>query len=375
MENNLYDEIVSIIETEVKRITSFLREHIKEYEIPTPNTEFIKKHINELQKKLSPTLEKNVEGLVYSLILPTWKTMFEIDNFIDTDKTLEEQKEIIQDLIESVENTGKITDKYIPTHLVEIVNRDFLVSDLKRRVLIAELNAELKLCNPEIDWIDAVAERMRVMHFSGALVIEISAINTLLDRLSAMMKDTHYNRLRNYIPKEVQIFGSKYLSLAKGYASYYFPSLEIKPEHPVEGWIRKIYDEVDIVELMKQLPISKKFPDLPNRNVTISDLIIPIAQMCGGVAIGDDYMDLEEDMRNNKVTGVTQAVKQGIPAKHVLSTACIYSQGIVEEHSFATETQRWFIELMGMLYHDQPECLRLCSEASPLIYNNLFQRK
>ena len=371
MENNLYDEIVSIIETEIERITTFLRESTKEYEIPEPNTEFIKKHINSLQKKLSPTLEKNVEGLIYSLILPTWRTMFEIDNFIDTDKTLEEQKEIIQDLIESVESTGKITDKYIPTHLVEIVNRDFLVSDLKRRVLIAELKAELKLCNPEIDWIDAVAERMRVMHFSGALVIEMTAIRTLLDRLTVMMESTLYS----YIPKEVHVLGSKYLALGKEYANRFFPYLEINPEHPVEGWIRNIYTEVDIVELMKQLPLIKKFPDLPNQKITISDLVVPIAQMCGGVAIGDDYMDLEEDLQNNKVTGITRAIKQGIPAKYVLSTACIYSQGIVEEHSFATETQRWFIELMGMLYHNQQECLRLCSEASPFIYKNLFQRK
>jgi hypothetical protein len=352
----------------VNRVTTFLREHTKEYEIPAPNIEFIKTHINKLQKKLTPTLEKNIQGLLYCLILPSWKTMFDIDNFIDTDKTLEEQKEIIQDLIQSVQTTGKITDKYIPTHLVEIVNRDFLVSDLKRRVLIAELNAELKLCDPEIDWIDAVAERMRIMHFSGTLIIELSAIHTLLGSLSDMMKDS-------FIPTEVRMIGSKYLTSAKQYISYYFPQLEIKPEHPVEGWIRKIYDEVDIVALMKQLPLTRKFPDIPNRNITISDVVIPIAQMCGGVAIGDDYMDLEEDLRNNKVTGVTQAVKQGIPAKHVLSTACIYSQGIVEEHSFATETQRWFIELLGILYHDQPECLRLCSEASPLIYKNLFQRK
>jgi hypothetical protein len=103
--------------------------------------------------------------------------------------------------------------------------------------------------------------------------------------------------------------------------------------------------------------------------------MIPISQICGGVAIGDDFMDLEEDLQNNKVTGITQAVKQEIPAKHVLSTACVYSQGIVEEHSFATDTQRWFIEIMGLLYHDQQECLKICSEVSPLFYKILFQRK
>jgi hypothetical protein len=99
MENKLYDEIVSIIETEVKRITTFLREQIKDHEIPEPNTEVILKHIKELQKKMTPTLEKNMEGLLHSLILPNWKTMFEIDNFIDTNKTLEEQKIIIADYV------------------------------------------------------------------------------------------------------------------------------------------------------------------------------------------------------------------------------------------------------------------------------------
>ena len=375
MENNLYDEIVSIIETEVKRITTFLREQIKDHEIPLPNTEVILKHIKELQKKMTPTLEKNIEGLLHSLILPNWKTMFEIDNFIDTGKTLEEQKIIIEDLIQSVKMNARITDKYIPIRMVEIINKEFLTSELKCKILLSELNAELQLCNPEIDWIDAVGERMRIMHFSGTFVTDMSAMNRLFTELSSMMQDTHYNKLLNYIPKSVRSMGNDYICLAKLYLSYYVPFLGIEPEHPVEGWVRKIYDEIDIVEFMKQLPMSTKLPDIPNRMITLSDLMIPISQICGGVAIGDDFMDLEEDLQNNKITGITQAVKAEIPAKHVLSTACMYTQEIVEEHSFATDTQRWFIEIMGLLYHDQKECLRICSEVSPLLYKILFQRK
>jgi hypothetical protein len=83
-------------------------------------------------------------------------------------------------------------------------------------------------------------------------------------------------------------------------------------------------------------------------------------------------MDLKEDLENNKITGVTQAIAQGVNPLHILSTTIDY---LNTTQSPLPTAHAWYVELMLLMYQDLDKCLEFCKSVSPYMFEVIFQRK
>lgn len=350
----LFELSKKFIETQITSYKSFLLENIGSHDIPPADIATLKEWVDELKSKIDRDIGKTFEDTVKSIVVPNWKTIFEADNFIDTGKTLEEQKTILASILDSLHKTGFVDDEYLPTHIVEIINRDFLQdSDYKVKVLIEELTAEYNLCNPEIDWIDALVERVRVMYYSGLLVGDMDGIETLIEKFHP----EKFQNLSEYI--DIDEFNSYKTMLTKG---------NIKDSHPIEQIITKTDIEVAI-GMLKEKNL------LPSRKVSVLDAASSIAFICIGVAPSDDWMDLDEDLENHKITGITRAIDQGVSPKDILQTTLLFLKKGVEEKDVFRNIELWYIELMTLMVQDLPKCLEFCKSVSPYMFESIFQRK
>lgn len=349
----LFELAKQFIETQINAYKQFLLEHIGPHDIPLADITVLEEWVAELKVKLNRDLGKTFEGVVKTVVVPNWKTIFEADNFIDTDKTIEEQKIILASILDSLHKTGFVDDKYLPSHIVEIINRDFLKdSEYKVKVLIEELTAEYNLCNPDIDWVDALIERIRVMYYSGLLVGDMDGIETVIEKFNPEKFDSIKDMVN------IDEFNAYKSLLCNG---------NVKESHPMEQLVTKTDIELAI-QMLKEKQL------LP-RKVSVLDAASSIAFICIGVAPSDDWMDLDEDLENHKITGITRAIDQGISPKDILQTTLLFLKKGVEEKGVFRNIELWYIELMTLMVQDLPKCLEFCKSVSPYMFESIFQRK
>lgn len=341
-----------MLETEISKFRDFLTNNLQEYEIPPADVSLLKEYLENLKAKLSQDIGQAIEDAVKSILVKEWKTIFAADNYIDEGKSILEQKHILNKIIEELKSNGKLTREYLPSDIVDSVNANFLQSNYKIQILIEELTSELNLCNTEIHWIDALCERIRVMFYSAFLIGDVEGIEYLIKKLI---------RNKEYIPEWIDLTEAD-----RYYETACTPNDSFV--HPLEQLIKK-KEYLEIFEEAKNNGI------LPKTPITIRDVINVIILLCIGVAVSDDFMDIDEDTKNNKITGITRGIAEGVSLQSIVSTTIVYLNETVSVIETPKKIELWYIQLMSLMYQDTPECLNFCRNTSPYLFKLLFQRK
>lgn len=364
---SLFEYAKTFIESEIFSYKTFLIKHIGNHEVPPADISLLREWVCQIQSKVESDLGKKFEDAVKTVIVPNWKTIFEADNYIDTGKTIEEQRVILKSILDCLRSTGFVDNKYLPDHIVKVINRDFLTtSDFKTLILIEELTAEYNLCDPSISWIDALIERIRVMYYSGLLVGDIDGIETLIAKFHPSNVKSVINKLDSssaeLISQHIDI--GEFDKLTKEF----FNIGNIRDRHPLE-------DVITPCDITMALNILKEKHILPEHKLQLLDATRSIALICVGVAPSDDWMDLQEDTENNKITGITRGIQEGISPHDILSTTILYIRSKIEKESAFSSIELWYVELMTLMHQDLPQCLEFCKSVSPYMFESIFQRK
>jgi len=346
MSLELFELEKTILETELDLFRDFLLNNLKDHEVPKADISRLESWYSEMKKDVNVDVGKSVETALQETLIPNWKLIFKIDNEIDDGKSLEEQTKLLADTIQDLKENGKLSTKHFKQEIVKIVNREFLNFPAKVQATIEELSAELRLCNTNIEWIDAMCDRIRVAYYSVLMVIDKEKIERLLQQVATVKKiDVSYD-INNYFDDV-----DKYLDLE-----------EVPPTIPVRQLI-------DLFEKVKQNDV------LPTRKLNFFDIISTLAIVSEGVATADDIMDIEEDLEKNKITGVIRCLNTGISVNTIFSSLITYLIKKVKLVPIVENVQLWLIELLCLMFHDQKKCLEFCRSISPDLFNTFFQRK
>jgi hypothetical protein len=311
----------SLLEKELNAYSTFLDTRLRTYNVPCPNLDEMTDFADRFKANVSEDIGKSFEELFKHIVSPNWKIMFDADNIIDTGKTLDEQKAILGGLLESLRTHRKIDTQFMTEEIRAILNTQFLNQDYKYYVLLELLESEYRLCNPDICWKDALLDRIRIMFYSGLFIGEVDKIEDVLDILNS-------KTARSILPSRITC-------------------------------------------ILKELIQIQSF----DNTLTLLDIIHYCIFISIGCGSSDDYMDLEEDIANNKITGITQCTKAAIDPKDVLSTTIEYLKMNVQETEYTRSVKKWFIDLMSLMYVDMDACFEYCKHVSPYAYNIIFQRK
>jgi hypothetical protein len=310
-----------IIEKYISEYRDFLSNKLKLYNIEEPDMEMLNEYKEKVQEQLEDKHEKSIEDCMKFIVTDGWEMIFKADNIIDTDKTLEEQSRILQDTIFSLNANSVLDNKHFPVEVVDIINKNFLCDGYKFYVLKALLVSEYNLCNPNISYIDAICERVRIMYYSGLLVANMDKVEDLLELIN------------------------------KKEAKVYIPRF--------------------IINLLKLPIINDFFPKI--EQLSTIDLLYASAICSIICAPSDDFMDLEEDLQNNKITGITQAIKQNVDPKMIMATTIKFLKNKSDDRF--PEFKKWAIHVMILLYKDSKKCFEFCKSISPEYFDTIFQRK
>lgn len=309
-----------LLEKELDKYSYYLDTALENYTVIRPDTDEMTVYINKLKGTLTTDIGKTFEEFFMYIVVPDWKVMFDSDNFIDTGKTLTKQKEILSSLIQCIQETGSIHN-FMDEETVATVNTKFLNQPYKKDILLAILQSEHNLCDDTISWKDALLERIRVMFYSGLFIADIDRVEDVIDMINS-------KTFKTLLP-------------------------------------------TNVISFLKSVSGLRTF----NSKLTSVDLISFLIFISIGCGVSDDYMDLEEDIENNKITGVTQCIKYGIPVKHVISTTIEFLKQQVTPTEYTEQAKKWFVSLMSFMYVDLPGCLEFCKSISPYGYQIVFQRK
>lgn len=324
----LFHEAKGILEDELRRFQSFLFENVDTYTFDPADIEPIRQYTKYIQSKLTQDIGKCFEDAAKATMLPNWKMLFHVDNYIDTGRTLDEQRELIGAIIQSVETTGKVT--HLPDGMKKVINSEFLDTEYRKSILLEELAAEYRLTDPTIDWISACLDRVRVMFYSVLAVGKPEIVREYADRAYTIFYDHKLDAIDNLFNKE-----------------------EVEFLHS---------------EAQKQNAI-------PEKEISQEDALRLLAWVAVVVSINDDFMDIEEDTENQKITGITCAVRDGLAAHTLQSTVIHYMEMTYSEIPQICNAQRWFREMVVLCYQDSQKCIETCREISPYLFAFFFQRK
>jgi hypothetical protein len=317
-----------ILEFEIERLRSFLTEHLADYTFPSADVEPLQAYFRKIQFHIQRDLGKSFEELAKSVMLPNWKKIFDADNYIDSGRSISEQHELISKIIDSIEKTGKVD--HLPTKMAESINSEFLISEYRKLVLLEELNAERRLMNESIHWIDACLERVRVMYYSVLLVVKIDEVQSLAEKANLIFYEKNTEILESVFSKKE---------------------------------IEFLFNEIEREDIV------------PEIKPTVTDGLRLLAYCATAVSISDDLMDIEEDLENQKITGITQAQKYGISPHILHGTFIRYLEEYYSEVPQFKRGQMWFRELVLLTHQDFQKCVEMCREVSPYLFTYFFQRK
>jgi len=351
-----------VFEEQLSVFCEFLQENLMDYIIPKGNVDILKKHYKQVLDKLDTINYKQVdpEELYNYILLEHWRVILSVDNVIDS-SSKKDQSKILKELIASLKTNNKFSKTSLPKKTIDIVNTKILVSDEKVQIAIDELTSELNLLNPKISWIEALKERARIASNTYLLAIDFDkAIFTL---------------------KKLFYFLNKYSFVEKPVLEKYRQELEslnikIDPsypntEHPCDNHYteKSIEENVDLIR--------EKLSDL---NLDLSDTTLQhmIKIGCFHIIIHsiiDDYLDIVEDLTQNKITGIIQGMKQSISPRQILGTVVYFLQSTHSENYNIDLCQKWTIEILKILYHDTDVFLDTLKDIDPRLFEYFFQRR
>jgi len=329
----------NILEIEIEKYRQFLSENFKIQDIRAPNMEMLNDYKDTFHARMSENPVKfSFDDQVKYFLVAGWKSMFKIDNLIDKDKPIKEQKEILEHTLNSIKTSGKIDTTYFSGEDVDIINTNFLTDENKVYILIELLESEIKLCNENIPLTDALFNRLRIIYYSLLFVFN-------KDKLEVFVNTFNNPEKRRYLPKlileilkvgnitETDVENILGLSFLEDFKKY------------IDGW------DMSMIDVFKFFILSS-----------------------GIICLSDDYMDIKEDISNNKITGITQCIKTGIDPRTLTSATILYMFVHLEKMDVPPKTTELFKELVHFAYNDEKEFLKYFKEISPELFTYLCQR-
>ena len=351
--------VSTILEQQLENYLIFLDENLGLHELQEGNIELFKDMIAKVKQVDYNTI---FIAMLKTLLIPNWTVIFEADNHLDSGKkSLEQQTKILDNIISTLKTEGKVNSKYLPEKVAEIINRDFLTDLYKVNVLIAELSAEFNLCNPEISWKQAHAERIRVAYYSALLCGNSDIIMPIFNKFENIVKYGKFKYLNNFVDsnyfKGLRIQKSELgIELLDTKLSTIFFTAEMKQLG--EEFLQKL-GSLDIFPLIK--------PDIIQLFEGLADISIV-------AAIADDFLDLAEDIENNKITGMTQGLKSSVDPKHVFSTTLLYIRLKLYDTGLTDYIKDWADQLLKTIFNDMPGFAKFCKDEMPFLFDHIFQR-
>jgi hypothetical protein len=314
------DLIVRCLTEEFGRVRTFFTSELGTYSFPPADIAPLRAYGARLQAILGRDIGIPVELGARQVLTPHWKSIFEADNYIDSNRTPAEQAELLRRTIASVREEGRLPTEFPDA---DHLQRELVDDPLKRHLLLEELEAELRLTNPTCAWLDAWEDRTRVMYYSVLLAVDVAAVQQWSERVRAIVYDGQ--------------------------------DLDLEPVCSAREC------QAILATLTEWIP-----PHSP----TVEDMLGALARISVAVSLTDDAMDLEEDRANEKYTGVTQALREGVTIEEVRTTCLAYLQA----HA-TTSVERWLCEAMVYAYQEETECIESCRSISPYLFQYFFQRK
>jgi hypothetical protein len=348
-----------ILEQQLENYLLFLDENLGNHDVDSGNIEPFKDLIKKFKEVDYSVIFKLV---MKTILIPNWTTIFDADNHLDSGKkTIVQQATILKDIIDSLKLEGKVNNKYLPDSVVEIINRDFLTDFYKVQVLSAELTSEYNLCNPEISWKDAHAERIRIAFYSALVCGNIDVIMPVFNKIEQIVK---YGQFK-YVNKFIDSSYLKKLRLQKSELGIHLPDTSL-PHAFLNSELKSVSEEV--------LQKIGTFDIFPLFRPDIIQMIEGVANLSIAAAIADDYLDLGEDLENNKITGMTQGIKHDIKPGEVFSTTLLYIRVKLYDTNLTDYVKDHADQFLKVVFHDMPGFVQFCKEEVPFIFEHIFQR-
>ena len=207
------------------------------------------------------------------------------------------------------------------------------------------------MCKRDISWTDALKERIRVACYSILLCANPDLVGTLFAHSAELEKIG----IRVDLPAGQKAVDEKILEnlkkelkeiIGKGKNGGKILSAELWAEDYVEG---RVAEEYEIVQAFCILSIC--------------------------IAIGDDYLDMAEDIENNKITGITRGLEMGIPAENVFRTSSMYLMVFIMKNDWLKKDNKLFlINLINVITNNPKKFMEACISRCPKFLSNIFQR-
>lgn len=181
-QDQFLEDVLRAMEETLSGLGVFLREHGALYELRQPQ----KDELREAAIRWRTNVEKefggsNFDAIARRFLAPNFHIIFDADDEIDGDPDVEMQRKILTKSLNAIRE--KRLDKLpFPSAMQETLGRDILTCPEKWIALTKELEAEVRLLDPEISWVDAALDRIRIALYSAILCINEAAIRDTVNQ-------------------------------------------------------------------------------------------------------------------------------------------------------------------------------------------------
>ena len=181
-QDQFLEDVLRTLEEILAGLAEFLRDHGALYEIRQPQ----KEPLREAATKWRTDVEKqfggaNFDAIARRFLAPNFHIIFDADDEIDGDADTEKQRKILTKSLDAIRNK-RLDQLPFPSAMQETLGRDILTCPEKWIALTKELEAEVRLLDPEISWIDATLDRIRIATYSAVLCINESAVRDMINQ-------------------------------------------------------------------------------------------------------------------------------------------------------------------------------------------------
>jgi len=348
-----------VIERELDEYIKYISENTKDHHIEKGDEDMIKK---EYEKYDDIELDEIAKQAASMFLVPNWFVIFHADNHLDSGKkSLEQQRELIGAILADLRTTGNVSSTNLPDAIVKVINEEFLTEPLKVQALISELTAEYNLCDPTIGWKDAMKERIRVACYSVLLCVNPDILGTIaknVDRISEITQED-VEWLKKY-----------------GDRTSLDETLLEKMKNNIKEILAKSKNGkkfADVLETVESGEIPAELKGTPRLSEYELIQVCCIVSIC--MAISDDFLDIAEDLENNKITGITRGLDENIPAEHIFKTTNMYFMLHILKSTHLKENVKVFLyNLVNVYCNDPRKCIEIITKKYPVFLSYVFQR-
>lgn len=307
--DEFFDEIYTVAEECSERLRTFLREKFALYELRTP----MKDEMREAAIRWRTNVEQefgnqDLDSIALRFLAPNFHIIFDADDAIDEEPNVERQRKMFTASLEAIksENYDQLP---FPAEFREMLVRDILTGPEKRAALVEELAAEVRLLDPNVDWIEATLDRIRIAFYSAIICVNEPA-------------------LAKYVEE---------------------------------------YKSAALAEKLYRIAEDKLGKMNPNSVRAMRLVWFAVAM----TATGDDLIDLEEDLRTNKNTGMTRCGNPDALYASVLT----FVRTQLDPDLYANGYERWVVEFFLWFYHEPNEVIDFVTSHSSLAAKFVYKRR